>query len=143
MSISAFPFQLTVHNSIDEYNSWAGFGKGISVGGTDYKVHGFSEHFIMPGGTFGEEDEDEHYSFLLGTVLSWREVSWKIGENALPFLIVWLDTALGVIPAAMSSEVFDLSQLKEGAIIAMSADIKADLSVQDDFIIPESNCGEE
>ena len=138
VSISAFPFQLTVHNNIDEYNKWAGFGKEISVGDTDFKVHGFSEHFMMPGGTFGEKDDDEHFSYLLGTVLSWREVRWTIGDNAFDFLVVWLDTGLGKIPAAMSRDVFDLSQLKEGAIIAMSADIKADLSAPGDFVIPES-----
>ena len=133
VSISAFPFQLTVHENIDAYNKWAGFGKGIKVRDTEYTVHGFSPHFMMPGGTLGAEKEEESFSYLLGTVRSWRDVRWKIGENALDFTVVWLDTALGEIPAAMSREVFDLTELKAGAIIAMNAYIKADLSRPEDF----------
>ena len=93
----------------------------------------------MPGGILGgNKEEDESYSFLLGKVLSWQDVRWMIGENALDFVIVWLDTALGEIPAAMGREVFDLSKLKEGAIIAMNADIKADLSNSKDFTIVDA-----
>lgn len=135
VSISAFPFQATIYEDIEAFNRWAGFGKEINVKGLDYKVHGYSERFIMPGGTFSsKKEDDETYTFLLGTVKSWKEVRWSLGEDTLDFIIVRLDTALGVIPAAMGREVFDLSLLKEGAIIAMNADIKAELAKPEDYI---------
>ncbi len=139
VSISAFPFQLTVYKNIEDFNKWAGFGKGQKVANMEFTVHGFSERFMMPGGALGgKKEDDESYSFFLGKVLSWQDVRWMLGENALDFVIVWLDTALGIIPAAMGRDVFELSQLEEGAIIAMDADVKADLSMPGVFSVIDS-----
>ena len=101
-----------------------GFDKEIKTEGVDFSVKGFSEKFIMPGGSMA--DDDESYTFLLGKVISYRDVIWRLGTIELSFIITWLDTALGAIPAAMSRKVFDLSALREGVIIAMNSDIKAD-----------------
>ena len=43
------------------------------------------------------------------------------------FVIAWLDTALGILLAAMGREVFDLSELDAGKTIFMNAYIKANL----------------
>ena len=82
------------------------------------------------------DKEDGSYTFLLGRVIGFRDVRWCLGTIELNFIIARLDTALGVIPAAMSREVFDLSNLSENAIVAMNADIKADLADLKDFIRP-------
>ena len=124
VSLCAFPFELTVYETIDAFDKAMGFDKEIKTEGFDFSVKGFSEKFIMPGGSMA--DDDESYTFLLGKVISYRDVIWRLGTIELSFIITWLDTALGAIPAAMSRKVFDLSALREGVIIAMNADIKAD-----------------
>ena len=132
--ISAFPFKLNVFDDIIAFNRFAGFTEEIEVADTGFKVFGLSETFIMPGSLSSQNrKEDEHYSFLLGTVRSFSDVRWQFGENTLDFVLVYADTALGCIPVAMSRDVFDLSCLKAGSILAMNADIKADLSKPEDF----------
>lgn len=138
VSVSAFPFQATVYDDMHAFNQWAGFGSGIRAGDSDFVVHGFSETFMMPGGVMNKsEGQDDYYSFLVGKVASFRDVRWRLGEECLDFAIVWLETALGCIPAAMGREVFDLSGLDVGKIIAMNADIKADLARSEDFQYPK------
>ncbi len=134
VSICAFPFELTVYEDIEAFNRAMGFDKEIKVGDTDMLVHGFSEKFIMPGGMWGSKANDESYTFLLGKVVDFRDVRWQLGKHTLDFVITRLDTALGVIPAAMGREVFDLAELTAGKIIAMNADIKADLARPEDYI---------
>ena len=136
VGICAFPFELTVYESIKVFNKAMGFDREIKVKGLDLAVHGFSERFIMPGGAMSGKKEDGSYTFLLGRVIGFRDVRWRLGAIELNFVIAQLDTALGVIPAAMSREVFDLSNLSENAIVAMNADIKADLADPKDFIRP-------
>ena len=136
VGICAFPFELTVYESIEAFNKTMGFDREIRVKGLDLPVHGFSEKFIMPGGAMSRDKEDGSYTFLLGRVIGFRDVCWCLGTIELNFIIARLDTALGVIPAAMSREVFDLSNLSENAIVAMNADIKADLADLKDFIRP-------
>ena len=79
--------------------------------------------------------EDEHYSFVVGTVRSFSDVRWAFGDYELDFVIAHVDTALGCIPVAMGRDVFDLSALDVGSIIGMNADVKVDLSSSDDFTI--------
>ena len=79
------------------------------------------------------KNPDEHYSFLIGSVKSYSDVSWEFGEFKLDFVVATLDTALGNIPVAMSRDVFDLSALSVDSVIAMKADIKVDLSNAEDF----------
>ena len=128
--ISVFPFQLSVYESINEFNKWAGFEKPVTVGNTDLKVGGFSETFTMIGGMFeGKGDREEHYSFMLGTIESFRDVKIAFGETILDFVIASVNTALGVVPVTMGREVFDLSNLSQGCIVAMNADVKADIAL--------------
>ncbi|MBE5928814.1 MAG: hypothetical protein E7267_05530 [Lachnospiraceae bacterium] len=132
--ISAFPFELSVYENLDAFNEWAGFKNVISVKGTDFKVRGFSERFIMPGRGFNDDKSSkESYSFVVGKVLSYRDVEIAFGETLCPFVLAQIDTALGVIPVSMGNDVFDLEKLEEGCIIAMNADIKADVARDSDF----------
>ncbi len=132
--ISAFPFELSVYADINDFNKWAGFNREITVNNTDLKVSGFSEKFMMPGGIFSDKKKsDESYSFLIGKVLSFRDVEIVFGETVYSFVLAYVDTALGVIPVSMSRDVFALDNLEVGCIIAMNADIKADLAKDEDF----------
>lgn len=65
---------------------------------------------------------------MIGTVESVRDVQINLGDITIPFLLVQLDTALGVIPVAMNREVFDIEGIAPGKVIYMSADIKTDLA---------------
>lgn len=130
----AFPFELNVYDNMDDFNSWAGFESPVQVGGTDITVGGFSPKFTMPGRIFGDEkNSGESYSFMLGEVVSFRNVEVTFGENTCQFILADVDTALGVIPVGMSEDVFDLEKLKLGSVIAMNADIKVDLAQDKDF----------
>ena len=135
--ISVFPFELSVYADIDAFNKWAGFNREITVGNTDLKVGGFSERFMMPGGMFYDKKKsDESYSFVVGKVVSYRDVEIAFGETVYPFVLAMIDTALGVIPVSMGREVFDLESLKVGCIVAMNVDIKADLAKDENFKYP-------
>ncbi len=137
--ICAFPFELNVFKDMDALNRYVGFTKVIDVADTGIKVRGLSPKFIMPGQAFSKnKKEDEHYSFVVGTVCSFSDVRWDFGEYSLDFVIAQVDTALGCIPVAMGREVFDLSSLEVGSIIGMNADIKADLSKPGDFKFVQS-----
>lgn len=135
--VSAFPFALNIYADMDAFNKWAGFKKNVTVGGTDLKVGGFSDKFIMPGGmTNPNKRSDESYSFVVGKVVSFRDVEVAFGKTVLPFVLARVDTALGIIPVPMGREVFDLEGLEEGCIVAMKADIKADVAKDDNFKYP-------
>lgn len=137
--ICAFPFELTVFKDMDALNKYVGFTKVIDVANTGIKVGGLSPRFIMPGKAFSEDKkEDEHYSFVVGTVCSFSDVRWVFGDHTIDFVIAQVDTALGCIPVAMGRDVFDLSSLEVGSVIGMNADIKVDLSKPGDFTVANS-----
>jgi hypothetical protein len=123
--ISAFPFQLNVFDNIKEINKEYGFEKPIKVGGTDFEVNGYSEDFVGCGGMF-TGNFDDGCSFIIGKVKSISDITAVFGEKTVNFTIIQLDTAIGVIPVAVSRKVFDLKNLQEGKLIAMLADLKAD-----------------
>lgn len=132
--VSVFPFELSVYENIAAFNKWAGFSKPIRVGDTDLEVWGFSEKFTMPGGMLNSnKKDDENYSFLIGKVETYLDVTIQFGEFRLPFVLAQVDTALGIVPIAMGREVFDLTNLKEGCIVSMNAYVKADLSKPEHF----------
>ena len=135
--ISAFPFELSVYTDMDEFNKWAGFKKDITVGDTGLKGVGFSDKFMMPGGMHNpNKGGDESYSFVVGRVVAYRDVEVAFGKMVLPFVLSQVDTALGVIPISMSRDVFDLDKLEVGCIVAMNADIKADVAKDENFKYP-------
>lgn len=137
--VSAFPFELSVYQNIDAFNRWAGFKDEISVKGLDIKVGGYSDKFLMPGGLFNEKKKsDESYTFLIGTVLSYRDVEIAFGDASYPFVLAQVDTGLGVIPVSMGRDVFELEDLQVGSVVAMNADIKADLAKDGDYSFPKT-----
>ncbi len=126
---SAFPFRLTVYDDLDALNDAFGF-KPVKAKGTDMTVSGFAPTFAAPSSIVQNEDyEGETFSFLIGTVKSFRDVSVVFGDCTLPFVIAQVESALGLLPTAMGRDVFDLSRLAPGKIVAMYADIKADFAV--------------
>lgn len=143
VSACAFPFELNVFADIDALNHYLGFSKDAELGDSGIKVGGLSERFIMPGGIFDGEADDDHYSFLVGTIRSFSDVRWELEAGRLDFIIANIDTALGEIPVAMSREVFDLSELAVGAVICMRAYIKADVSKPEAFTATAQRAHEE
>ncbi len=137
VSASVFPFLLSVYADMDAFHRWAGMEGGVPIGDTDYRLATLSETFGMPGGLFNEhKSEEEHYSFLIGRVRSYREVQLRFGNLEFPFVLAQVETALGTVPVAMGREVFDLKDLKEGCIIAMNADVKLDIADKDSMATP-------
>lgn len=133
VSISIFPFELTVFEDMKAFNAFCGLTEPRRVGNTDLMVHGFSSRFIMPGGIFESKKREQPFSMLIGEVLSFRDACFEFGKRKLPFVLAMVDTAIGTVPIVMGREVFDLSKLKEGCIVGMNANIKADLSSPDAF----------
>ena len=126
--VSAFPFELSVYENMDALNTWAGFDRLGEIGNTGLRVNGFSEHFTAPGSVFSRKNGDSKFSFIVGIVDSYEDVTIKLGNNTFDFVVIWLDTALGIIPVAAGREVFDLEGLATGKVVAMNADIKTDFA---------------
>ena len=126
--VSAFPFELSVYDSLQALNAWVGFDKVIDVGGTGLHVGGLSADFTAPGSAFSRKDDDGNYSFVVGTVNSYEDAVVRFGQHQFAFSIIWLDTAMGIIPVAAGREVFDLEKLEVGKVIGMNADIKCDFA---------------
>lgn len=126
----AFPFQLTVYDDMDALNEAAGLRQTVNVNGTDMSVGGLSSIFAAPGslGSIGGSENDI-YSLMVGIARDIRNVSVKLGEKTLAFVIVQLESALGLLPVAMGRDVFDLDKLAPGRAIMMNADVKADFAV--------------
>lgn len=132
VSACAFPFQLSVYRNLRMLNKHFGFRRHKRIGKTGMKAFGFSDTFAAPGNIFAKEDA-QPYSFMIGTVRSFRDVSIRIDEQKLDFVLAQVETALGIIPVAMGREVFDLKKLRKGCVISMNADVKVDLSKPEDF----------
>lgn len=123
----AFPFQLTVYDDMDALNEAVGLKQTVNVNGTDMSVGGLSSIFAAPGSLGGiDGSEGDVYSLMIGIVRDIRDVSVKFGERMLDFVIVQLESALGLLPVAMGRDVFDLAKLAPGRAIMMNADVKAD-----------------
>lgn len=130
--LSAFPFKLSLHDNMDALNASLGLAGERRIGNTAYKVRGLSDTFLAPGGAVNPDvKEDETFSFVIGTVRSHRDVSIRSNTGTIRFSILWLDTALGLLPTAASPSVFNLSGLAVGKAVAMCADIKADFVYMD------------
>jgi len=123
VSVSAFPFELNVYDSIDDFNREIGFDEVKTVGDTDITVGGLSETFA------GCSLDEDNYSMVVGKVVAFKDVRLSTPDKDYDFVLAWLDTALGLTPTAMGREVFDLESLGIGKIIVMNTYIKAELIV--------------
>ena len=120
--LSAFPFVLSIFNTMKEVNKALGILKPIKVKDLDLDVTGYSEEFVGCGDVFVGHIS----SVIVGRVVSFSSVNAVIGEEEVSFTIIKVKTALGIIPVAASKDVFDLSNLKKDKLIVMIANVKAD-----------------
>ena len=105
-----------------EVNKALGILKPIKVKDLDLDVTGYSEEFVGCGDVFVGHIS----SVIVGRVVSFSSVNAVIGEEEVPFTIIKVKTALGIIPVAASKDAFDLSNLKKDKLIVMIANVKAD-----------------
>ncbi|MCR4851124.1 MAG: hypothetical protein K5870_07675 [Lachnospiraceae bacterium] len=90
------------------------------------KVRGVADGFIAPASLF---QTDETFSWFFGKVIRIRMVRCDDLGNPFNFLIVDVESGLGMIPLAMSYDCFDLRELAVGKVLEVRADIKADLGI--------------
>lgn len=126
----AFPFRISLYDSIDQLNEAYGIKKIKNKALVDlgFETMGFSETFTSTASMM-KDSKDEVYSFLIGKINNFRDVEIRFDGHAIPFVIAQVETALGLLPTAMGRDVFDLEKLAPGGIIAMYADIKVDFAV--------------
>ncbi len=123
---SAFPFQLDVFKTVEEYNDFFGFKKSINVGNTGLTVDGLGTTFTATGPTLNSEKSDETlYTFMVGTVVLLREIEIEFGEIKRQAYLTVLNTALGELPTLIGKELFNTDNLSVGSIVAMNACVKA------------------
>ena len=130
VSLSAFSFKLTIYDDINAFNKYIGFSDNIKVASTDMTVLGLSETFIAPSDLFKADiNTCETFSFVIGKVKSFENVSVILNNSIIKFIIAQIETGAGNMPVAMSKDVFNLNILDIGKIIVMYADIKADFKI--------------
>lgn len=123
-NLSLFPFKMNAFDTLDELNEAIGFRKPVELGAIHEKVHGLAEDFFGVGGMIlGVE---EPCSVLIGKVESFKEVKCDFGKKEIEFTVIYLNTALGVLPVAANRNNFYLDNMKVGSYIMMFADVKAD-----------------
>lgn len=125
---SAFPFRLTIFDDQAAYNKFCGFEKAVELANTGMFVHGLGTQFTMPGGLGGKDSDEDPWTFLVGTINSYREITIAFGKDSFEAYIIDLDTALGALPTLVGKDVFDTGNIAVGKIVAMDACIKANFS---------------
>ncbi len=124
--LSAFPFQLEVFENEDEMNKILGFGKEVEISSFGKKVITLDSKILADGRVM--TGAKEPCSFIIGEVTNYKDVEVNIANHNIKFIIIYLDTGIGIIPVAVHRENFDLNKLKKNSLVAMVADIKADFS---------------
>lgn len=123
---SAFPYELTVFDDEKAFNKFCGLENPIEIANTGMFVHGSGTDFISPGGLFGKREEEETpWSLVIGVVEEFEDVTIAFGENTREAYLIYLNTAIGILPTLAGKEMFDLKRLSKGKIIGMNAYIKA------------------
>ena len=99
----------------------------MEVADTGIYVHGLGTNFISPGGFFSDKENDDKvpYSFVVGVVESFSDVTISFGESEHEAYIIYLNTAIGTLPTLAGKEMFDMRKLSKGKIVGMNAYIKA------------------
>lgn len=125
--VCAFPYELTVFDDERAFNKFCGFENAVEVANTGMFVHGLGTNFIAPSEVFnGKENDDEApWSFVVGVVESFSDITIAFGENKYEAYIIYLNTAIGTLPTLAGKEMFDMQGLSKGKIIGMNAYIKA------------------
>ncbi len=123
--ISAFPFNLNIYDNLDELNDRLGMKTTVMIEGNEFKIAGLDLNFMSPGDACGAKD-GETFTFLIGTLVSYKFVRIDIVENIVDFVLAEVSTAIGTIPCAIRKSAFDIKELSPGKVLLMKADIKAD-----------------
>lgn len=119
-NLSAFAFKIDIYDSIEEYNKKTGF-KAVDT--KEGKITGFSEKFCAPMSENGTP-----YTYFLGTVTDVMDAEIKLEKGTVVFSVISVNSHFGVLPVVASRDLFDLDMLEKGKIVAISADIKANLA---------------
>lgn len=124
---SAFPYELTVFDDEEAFNKFCGFENPVEAGNTGFFVHGLGTNFIAPGGVFSDNSngDESPWSFVVGTVENFSEATISFGDKECEAYIIYLNTAIGILPTLAGKEMFDMRGLSKGKIIGMNAYIKA------------------
>lgn len=120
--LSAFPFVVEIYDDIYSFNKAHEFGVVKLKNGKT--IHGFSKDYMCPN--MHESNDNNPHSFILATVNEIEDIELKINMVTIKFKIIRLKTGAGIIPTFVSEKVFDLRELEEGKLLAVSANIKAD-----------------
>ena len=128
VSLSAFPFRLNIFENEDEMNKALGFKEPIEVANTGMNVNGYSTKMMGVGGLF-TGNFDEPSSIIIGEIEYYRDVTLKIADIDIDFTIIYINTAIGILPVATSRENFKLDKLEKGNLLVMITDLKADFKV--------------
>ncbi len=125
--LSAFPFYLKIYDNMEDLNKEFGFENPVEIADTGFKVHGYSEEFISPGGLIIGNPE-EICSMMIGKILSVKDTILNIADYQVPMTIITIKTSCGIVPVATSRERFDLSTISVGKYLCIVADVKADFA---------------
>ena len=125
--VSAFPYQLTVFDSIKAYNKFCGFEKPVQVGNLDLTVHGLGTTFACPGNLpdRNPSNDEPPWSFMAGEIKSFKKVKIAFGSILREAYLIILHSALGDLPTLAGTEMFDLNNIETGKVVGMNAYIKA------------------
>lgn len=123
--VSAFPFGLTIFESMEDLNKLFGRDQPIRIGETGFSVFGLADTFASPGNIYRKNGDDDPWSFIVGEIISFREITLSFGPVRRDAYLVTLRSALGELPTLVGKEVFDTRAIGVGKIIGMNAHIKA------------------
>lgn len=128
-SFSFFPKRVTLFENMMELNR--AYGLPSEIQNPDLREIGlgsvgFSDDFLAVV---------EGLPKLFGTVNSVRDVKTQIGSLPLEFTLVRARTALGVLPVAMSRDVFDIDGIQKGSVLDMSGVLNFDFSKLNQFTV--------
>ena len=136
VNLSAFPFKLSIYESIDAFNAEMGYGKETEIGGEVHKIAGFSETFIAPGdllATGKEPDEEDIFSFVIGTIKSVRKISVDLNGEPVELFLAEVEAAPGNLTTVISPEIFKTETVEAGKTVVMNAVIKANFKLTDKY----------
>ena len=126
--ISIFPQRVTVYKDLKELNRAYGLPKEIE----NPAMREIGITSICYSDTFIAAFED--YNKVFGTVVSMKDVELQMDPLTLNFVLAKVRTGFGIVPVAMSRELFDLENLAPGCALDIEGRIVADLGDPNMFV---------
>ncbi len=137
VSLSAFPFKLSIYDTIEDFNSQMGFSKPVTVGETEIEVCGYSDTFISSSVLFKQDSDDEVFSFVVGKIKEYKKVCVEMNGEMNEFIIAQIKTAVGNLTTVINPDRYNIESIGVDKIVAMMADIKANFKTTDKYPKPE------